>query len=274
MKTPFRSERMTSIETYMYGLKRRAQEHHNQVFGTFPVDVTELMALRKRYSKEVRPVTLLPFFIKAIALSVKENPQANRILFKRFPWGRRIVRFASVDVNLPITRKIGDEIVTFVGTLRAVDTMTLAQIQDELVKLQRGPPEDSPYIQKIVKLKAAPPFVATLFHWLMTWSPAFYLKNAGTCSLTVLEGMRGDYVLSSGPTTSLFSLGGIADEPVVRDGQIVIRRIARVALGLDNYVISGIEGLGLARSFQTLCESGSFARDELNATAPAAERAA
>ena len=117
---PFISGNMTSIETYMYGLKKRAHEHHNLVFGTFPVDLTALGALRKRYSKEIRAVTLLPMFVKAIALAVKENPQANRILFKRFPWGRRIVRFARVDVNLPITRKLGGEWVTFIGTLRGV----------------------------------------------------------------------------------------------------------------------------------------------------------
>lgn len=271
----FVSERMTSIETYMYGLKKRAQEHHNLVFGTFPVDVTKLMGLRKQYSKAIRPVTLLPFFVKAIALAVKENPDANRILFRRFPFGLRIVRFSRVDVNLPITRKVGSEIVTFIGTLRDVDKMTVAQIQDELAKLQKGPAAESPYIQKIVKLKKAPPFVARVFHWLMTRSPSFYLKNAGTCSLTVLEWMRGDYFLSSGPTTSLFCIGGIGDEPVVRDGQIVIRRIAKVALGLDNYVIAGLEGLNLARTFQELCESGSFVEAELAripappATAPA-----
>jgi pyruvate/2-oxoglutarate dehydrogenase complex dihydrolipoamide acyltransferase (E2) component len=268
----FKSERMTSIETYMYGLKKRAHEHHNLVFGTFPVDLTELTRLRKRYSKEVRAVTLLPLFVKAIALSVKQNPDANRILFKRFPFGLRIVRFSRVDVNLPITRKLGGEWITFIGTLRDVDNMTVAQIQDELAKLQKGPAEQSPYIQKVVKLKKAPPFVATLFHWLMTRSPKFYLKNAGTCSLTVLEGMRGDYFLSSGPTTSLFCLGGIGDEPVVRDGQVVVRKIAKVALGLDNYVISGLEGLNLARTFQQLCESGSFVEAELAAAKVPAAR--
>jgi pyruvate/2-oxoglutarate dehydrogenase complex dihydrolipoamide acyltransferase (E2) component len=260
---PFVSERMTSLETYMYGLKQRAHQHHDLVFGTFPVELTRLTTLRRRYSKEVRPVTLLPLFLKAIALSVQQNPAANRILFKRFPFGLRIVRFKGVDVNLPITRKLGDETVTFIGTLRDVDRMTVAQIQDELARLQKGPATDSPYIQKIIKLKKAPPFVARVFHWLMTRSPAFYLKNAGTCSLTVLEGMRGDYFFSSGPTTSLFCLGGIGDEPVVRDGQVVVRRIAKVALGLDNYVISGLEGLKLARTFQELCEAGSFVEEEL-----------
>jgi hypothetical protein len=261
--SPFTVHKMDSIETYMYGLKQRAHEHHCLVHGTFPVDVGKLSALRKTYSKRVRPVTLLPFFVKAVALSIEATPGINRILFKKWPWGKRIVRFNVIDVNLPITREVHGEMVTFVGTLRGVNKMTVGQVQDELEKLQRGPPEDSPYIQKLVKLKSAPPIAARIFHWLMTRSPKFYLKNAGTCSLTTLDGMKGDHFFSVGPTTSLFCIGGIGDEPVVRDGKVVPARIAKIALALDNYVVSGLDGVLVARKFQELLESCSFVEEEL-----------
>ena len=260
---PFQLDKMTSIETYMYGLKKRAQEHHCIVHGTFPVDLTAIAALRKRYSRAVRPVTLLPFFIKAVALSVRSTPNANRILFRRFPFGRRIARFSAIDVNVPITRMVDGELMTFIGTLRNVDGMTIGQIQDALEQMQRGDPAASPYIEKLRKLKRAPPFVALLFHWLMTRSPAFYLKNAGTCSLTTLDGMRGEQMFALGPSTSVFGIGGIGDEPVVRDGQVVVRRMLRASIALDNYVLSGGDGLALARAFQTLLESASFVHDEL-----------
>ncbi len=264
---PFSSAPMTSIETYMYGLKKRAHEHHCLVHGTFPVEMEKLAALRKVYSKQVRPVTLLPFFIKAIALSVKENPGVNRILFRRFPWGRRIVSFNVVDVNVPITRKIGDEMVQFIGTIRGADALTVGQIQDAIEAMQRGNPLESPYIQKVIKLKSSPPFVAKLFHWLMTWSPKFYLKNAGTCSITTLDGMRGDHFFSVGPTTSLFCIGGIGDEAVVRDGAVVARRMMKAALALDNYVVGGLDGVLLARAFQAHLEDCVFVEAELGAAA-------
>lgn len=261
----FRSDPMTSMETYLYGLKRRAHLHHCLVHGTFTVDLTEVTALRKRFSKAVRPVTLLPFFVKAVALAVRATPGVNRILFRRFPFGRRIVRFRSVDVNLPITRRIDGEWTTFIGTLRDVDNLSVAAIQDQIEALQRGDPATSPSMQKVQKLKKAPPLAASLFHWLMTWSPAFYLKNAGTCSLTTLDGMRGEYFFSAGPTTSLFCLGGIGDEPVAQAGQVVVRRMLKVALALDNYVVSGLDGVALARTFQELLERADFVRDELRA---------
>lgn len=261
----YRSERMTSIETYMYGLKARAHLHHCLVHGTFPVDMTRLGSLRRMYSKQIRPVTLLPFFIKAVALSVRRTPEVNRILFRRFPFGRRIVRFDDVDVNVPITRMIDGEMMTFIGTIRHADTLSVAGIQDALEEMQRGSPSESPSIEKIRRLKRAPPFVASLFHWLMSRSPGFYLRNAGTCSITTLDGMRGDHFFSIGPTTSLFCVGGIGEEPVVRNGAVVVRRMLKAALALDNYVVSGLQGVVLARTFQELLESGSFVDEELGA---------
>lgn len=260
---PFRSEPLTAIETYMYGLKARAHLHHCLGNGIFPVELTKLSAMRKRYSKQVQPVTLIPFFIKAVALSVRAVPEVNRILFRRFPFGRRIVRFDVVDVNMPITRNIAGERVTFIGTIRGADKLRIAEIQDELVHMQRGPPAESRYIEKVQRLKRAPPFVASLFHWLMTRSPGFYLKNAGTCGITTLEGMPGGHFFPIGPTTSVFGIGGIGDEVVARDGVPVVRRMLNVALALDNYVVSGPDGLVLARTFQELLESCSFVESEL-----------
>ena len=50
---------------------------------------------------------------------------------------------------------------------------------------------------------------------------------------------------------------------VARDGVPVVRRMLNVALALDNYVVSGPDGLVLARTFQELLESCSFVESEL-----------
>lgn len=268
---PYHSEPLTAIETYMFGLKSRAHRFHCLGNGTFPVDLTKLAVMRRRYSKNVRPVTLMPFFIKAVALSIRAVPAANRILFRRFPFGRRIVRFETVDVNIPITRTLDDERVTFIGTIRDADERKIGEIQDEMVKMQRGPAEESLYIAKLRRLERAPPFVASLYHWLMTRSAAFYLKNAGTCGMTTLEGMAGGHFFPIGPTTAVFGIGGIGDEVVARDGVAVVRRMLNVALTLDNYVVSGPDGLLLARTFKELIESCSFVEPELDARSRAME---
>lgn len=259
----FRSKPLSSIETYMYGLKSRAHLHHCHGNAVFPVDLTELTAMRKRYSKQVRPVTLVPFFIKAVALSLRANPRANCILFQRFPFRRRIVRFDVVDVNVPIMRTIDGEPLIFIGTIRGTDKLTIAEIQEELIHLQRDPPEQLPIVQKLEKLKHASPIVVSLYHWLIGRSPGFYLKNAGTCGVIPLDGMPGGHFFPIGPTTAMFGIGGIGDQVVARNGVPVVRRMLQVSLALDNYVVSGPEGLRLSMSLQRLLESCSFVKSEL-----------
>jgi len=260
---PFTSKPLDSIETYMHGLKWRAQNYHCLGNGTFPVELTTLMSMRKRYSKEVRPVTLTPFYVKAVALAIRENPGANRILFQRFPFRRRIVNFDVVDVNVPVARTVNGEPLIFIGVVRGADKLTIAEIQHELLHMQREPPEQSPHLKKMQRLKRASPFAVSLYHWLMSRSPGFYLKNAGTCGVTALEGMPGGHFFSIGPTTAVFAIGGMGDEVVARDGVPVVRRVLHTTLALDNYVASGPVGLKLALTFQQLLETCSFVEGEL-----------
>lgn len=270
---PFTSKPLSAIETYMHGLKARSHLHHCHGHALFPVDLTELGTMRKRYCKAVRPVTLTPFFIKAVALAIRANPSANKILFQRFPFRRRIVQFDVIDVNIPVTRDVNGERITFIGTIRGADKLSIAEIQDELLHLHRDPPEQSSYLQKIEKLKNASTFAVKLYHWLMARSPDFYLKNAGTCGLIPLDAMPGGHFFPIGPTTAMFGVGGIGDQVVARDGEPVVRRILQVALSLDNYVVSGPEGLELSLTFQELLETCSFVKDELDQGATGADNA-
>ena len=259
----FSSKPLTSIETYIYGLKWRAQNHHCLGNAMFPVDLTELTALRKQYSKQVQPVTLTSLLIKAVALTIKANPGANRVLFQRFPLRRRIVDFNVIDVSVTITRLVHDEQLTFIGTIRGADTLSIAEIQDELSHLQNDPPEQSPVIQKLEKLRRAPRFAVSLYHWLMSRSPGFYLKNAGTCGLVPMEAMSGGHFFPIGPSSAIFGIGGIGDEVVARDGVPAVRRMMQVSLTLDNYVVSGPKGVGVTQTFQNQIESGSFVKSEM-----------
>ena len=263
---PFISKPLTAIETYMYGLKSRAHLNHCLGNGLFPVDVSELTAVRKQYCRQVRPVTFAPFFIKAVALTIRANPCANRILFKRFPFGRRIVRFDVVDVNVPVTRLINGEQWTFIGTIRGADKLTIAEIQDQLIHLQCETPEQSPILKKMDKLRNARPIIASLYHWLIARSPSFYLKNAGTCGVVLMDAMAGGNFFPIGPTTAMFGIGGIGDQVVAKKGVPVVRPTAQVSLSLDNYVVTGPEGLALSMFFQKLLESCSFAKSELEKT--------
>lgn len=251
---------------YVYGLKARARWHHCLGHGTFSVDLGPVEELRRAYSRRVRPITYLPLYVKAVALTLQRNPEANAILFRRL-FGLRIVRFERVDVNFPITRQYEGRWITFIGTVRDAPAKTLAQIQEELLVQQRGTPEACHALRRFLKLARLPLGLAKLFHWRMTRSPAFYVRNVGTCGLTLAEG--GDWyehLFPIAPTSVVFGLGAVRREPVVRGDAVVIARMLKVALMADNYVISGLVGARLARDFKEILESGTWIKEEIART--------
>jgi pyruvate/2-oxoglutarate dehydrogenase complex dihydrolipoamide acyltransferase (E2) component len=250
---------------YVHGLKQRAQRHHCVGYGVFRVNVEEMDRLRREYSRRVAPITSLPIFIKATALAVGQVPQANSILFKHW-FGHRVVRFRDVDVNVPITRSVDGEPVTFLIIVRRADQKTLTEIQNQLQHAIRSPPEQVAEIARITRASRLPRLGWRLYHWLMTRSPSFYVKNGGTCALTVMNESWGDQFFPIGPTTCVFSVGGPRADAVVEGDQIVARRLVNVCLGVDNYVMSGPQAAAVARAFQTLLQDPSFIRAEMDAS--------
>jgi pyruvate/2-oxoglutarate dehydrogenase complex dihydrolipoamide acyltransferase (E2) component len=258
-----RREVLRGERAYVYAFKDRARRHHCLGHGTFSVDLERLERLRKEYSRRVRPITNLPLYVKATALALARNPEANAVLFRTL-FGLRVVHFEQVDVNLPITRKVGERTITFIGTVRNAPVKPLAQIQDELTAYQRCPPEESFAIRRFLRFDRMPLWLARLVHWRMTRSPEFYVRNVGTCGLTLLEG--GDWYehfFPIAPTSVVFGVGAARSEPVVRGGAVVVGRVLKCVLMADNFVISGLLGSRLARDFKDLLESGSFITEEL-----------
>lgn len=250
------------MEAYLWAFKRRARFHHCISYCTFRAEVDRLAALRKRYSREVAPITLLPVLAKATALTLERNPAANAILFKRL-FGYRIVAFDQADVNLPVTRMVGGEPFTFLLTVRGAARKSVAEIQQEITQVMRSPLDALPQARRIRRFAAAPLWLARLFHARMTRDAAFYVRNAGTCALTTLEAAGCEDYFPVGPASVVFGIGRVGPEAVVRGGAVVARRMMKFSLAIDNYVITGPVAAKLARDFTQIVESGAFLEDEL-----------
>jgi len=257
------SRAVRGMEAYMYAFKARAHRHHCLGYGTASLDVDALLKLHKQYCHAVRPITFTTLYVKATALTLARNPDANAVLFRK-PLGYRIVRFERVDVNLPITRVLQGEPVTFIGTIRDAARKTLSEIQDELSEFQHGPPEQSFAIRRIRQFGRMPLWMAQLIHARMTWSPEFYVRNVGTCGVTFVEGNWFEHFFPIAPTSVVFGIGALRKEAVVRDNELGIGQRLKCSLMVDNFVISGLTGASLARDFKDILESGSLVSAELD----------
>lgn len=257
---------------YLYSFKNRARRHHCLGYGIFSVDLTKLEEARKAYSRAVRPITYKPLLIKATALAVRETPEANAILFRRW-LGLQVVQFENVDVNFPVTRELGERTITYVATIRDPAVKSLSKIQDELRHFQRASPEECSALRRFERFANAPLWLARLIHWWMTRSSKFYVQNVGTCGLTFSEYDEAGQFFPIAPTSIVFGVGGSCCEPVVRDDRVEITRQLHCSLMVDNFVISGIAGVQLVKDFKRVLEDPSFVWDEIQQdTAPTIEQ--
>jgi pyruvate/2-oxoglutarate dehydrogenase complex dihydrolipoamide acyltransferase (E2) component len=249
---------------YIYALKRRALRHHCLGYGTFSVELTRSQRLRRDYSRAIAPITDVPLLVKAAALALERNPEANAILFRKL-FGYRIVRFERVDVTLPITRRFAGRWITFVATIRDAAHKPLHAIQSELTGFLRAWPEECPALRRFLRFDRMPLWQARLAHWWMKWSPSFYTRNVGTCGITLAESEGFEHGFPIAPTSVCFGLGGICREPVVRGRALGIARVRKCSIMVDNYVVPGLVGARLMRDYKELLESASFVAEELRA---------
>ena len=175
------------------------------------VDATLLMQLREQNlaaiekSCGVRP-SVTDFLLRAMALALRDCPQANRI------WQNdSIVQLPTVDVGLVI--QAGDGLM--VPVIQNADRLGVMDLARQRVKLT-----------EIVRSGKTP---ADLFH-------------GGATSLTNLGKRRVDEfaAIISPPQSSMLAVGRLAERPAVHEGRLCVRQTMNLTLSIDHRVMDGV----------------------------------
>ena len=175
------------------------------------VDATLLVQLREQNlaaierSCGVRP-SVTDFLLRAMALALRDCPQANRI------WQNdSIVQLPTVDVGLVI--QAGDGLM--VPVIQNADRLGVMDMARQRVKLT-----------EIVRSGKTP---ADLFH-------------GGATSLTNLGKRRVDEfaAIISPPQSSMLAVGRLAERPAVHEGRLCLRQTMNLTLSIDHRVMDGV----------------------------------
>jgi pyruvate/2-oxoglutarate dehydrogenase complex dihydrolipoamide acyltransferase (E2) component len=172
-----------------------------------------------RAHREVPPVTwveecdftgldlsvLVPTALRACALSLKEFPELNARLE-----GEEIVYLDRYDLGLAVQTDQG----LVVPVVRDCDTRSLNELRDEVARLAEAAREG----------RLAPEELR---------GSTFTVTSAGK-----LAGLFQTPIVNH-PEVAILSIGRIAANPVVRDGEIVARQIGHVAVTFDHRVVDG-----------------------------------
>ena len=172
-----------------------------------------------RAHREVPPVTwveecdftgldlsvLVPTALRACALSLKEFPELNARLE-----GDEIVYFDRYDLGVASQTEQG----LVVPVVRDCDTRSLEELRDEVARLAEAARAG----------RLAPEELR---------GSTFTVTSAGK-----LAGLFQTPIVNH-PEVAILSIGRIAPRPVVRDGEIVVRRTGHVAITFDHRVVDG-----------------------------------
>jgi 2-oxoisovalerate dehydrogenase E2 component (dihydrolipoyl transacylase) len=220
-------------EVKVIGLRRRIADKMSEAKTRIPhfsyveeVDVTELEALRAHLNAGRRPdqpkLTLLPFLIEALVKALPQFPQINA----RFDDDAGVVRrYRAVHVGIAAQTDAG----LVAPVLRHAETRDLWDLAAEIGRLAEG--------ARAGRLPAEELSGSTIT----------------VTSLGPLGGIAHTPVVNW-PEVAIVGPNRVQDRAVVREGQIVVRRMMNLSSSFDHRVVDGWDAAAFIQAVKGLLE--------------------
>jgi pyruvate dehydrogenase E2 component (dihydrolipoamide acetyltransferase) len=215
--TPYGSERREPLSS----TRRKIAANMIQAWTTIPhvhqfqdADITDLMALHKRYAPEFKKkgatLTLSSLFLKAVVHALKLYPQLNATLDLT---NGEVIYKDYYNIGVAVDTPAG----LIVPVVQQVDQKDLLQISLELADLAERTRKRE---VKLEELRGA----------------TFTVSNMGGIS-------AGPFLpIINPPQVGILGVGKARITPVYRDGQFVPRRVLQLCVAYDHRLIDGAIG--------------------------------
>ena len=190
-------------------------------FLTVSVDMTDIEAHRAALKRDGIKLSMTDFIISAVARTLVEYPSYNS-------WtdGKTVRRRLSVHIGLAVALEDG----LVVPVIRNADARTLADIHDAARDLSNRARSN----------KLLPDEMS---------GSTFTISNMG-----MLDVENFTAIINPGET-GILAVSSPSDQPVVRDGQIIIRKMMKITVSSDHRLIDGATAARFANSIKTKLET-------------------
>ncbi len=253
------------------------------VYGTLELRMEKALAYIEEFRRRTgKRLTVSHLMAKAVALTLKEMPDANAILRKNRIWLRKVI---GVFFQVAMTDE-GDGKADLSGaTLYNVDQMSLVQIcdefqakvdkvrarKDEALEKTRGTFLKTPYrlLNVLMNVIAYLSFELNLdLRWAGIPSDPFgslMITNVGSLGLDTAFVPLVPY--SHVPI--LLALGAVKDQPVVEEGRVVVGKVMKVCATFDHRIIDGFHAAVMSKCLRRFVENPEDHFDKLADLGPA-----
>ncbi len=228
---------------------------HN-IHGLLEVDVTKARKRIHEYEAETGTgSSFTAFVIACLGRAVDSNRLVHALRGRR----NQLVVFDDVDVNTTVEIDMEGQRIPILHIVRAVNRRPYADLSREIQQVQaKGATSQAALKGRSTFMTIMPSSVRRLFFKLVSKWPQAEKKHAGTVLLTSVGmfGSGGGWGIPFIKHTLAVTLGGIAEKPVVVDGQIAIREMMSMTVSFDHDIVDGAPAARFADHFKNLIESG------------------
>jgi len=201
-------------------LSKQTQPHY---YLTLDVDMTDALAFREMINGSATPeqkVSINDLVVKACAIALARHPKFNAAFTDE---GLKMHEHINVCIGIALDEGL------IAPALLECETKSLGRIAIEAKDLINRAKEGG--------LRADEYSDGT-----------FTITNLGAFGVETLIGIINP------PQAAILGVGSVLDQPVVREGQIVARKVMKLALSADHRVSDGAEGARFIKEIQGLLE--------------------
>ena len=188
---------------------------------TMSINMDAAVAARVKLNENVKvKISFNDMVLKATSLALKQNPKVNS------SWLGDKIRY-NHHVNIGVAVAVEDGLL--VPVVRFADTLTLSQIGAQV----------KDFAQKAKDKKLQP----------SDWEGStFTISNLG------MFGIDEFTAIINPPDACILAVGGISQEPVVKNGAVVPGNVMKVTLSCDHRVVDGATGAAFLQTLKSLLE--------------------
>jgi pyruvate dehydrogenase E2 component (dihydrolipoamide acetyltransferase) len=215
---PLRGMRRAIAENMLRSLQVSAQ-----MTSSGEIDMTEMIKLRQSLVAQQEAIgariTYTDIFVMVVAKALKQNPIINSSII-----GDEIRIWDDINIGVAVAMESEDMPGLIVPVVHNADNKSLLEIHNTLSDLTKRARES----------KLLPDEIA---------GSTFTITNIGTGTGGAIgegEGSGFGTPIINQPEVAILGLGGIAEKPVVRGGEIVIRPMMSYSFTTDHRVIDGV----------------------------------
>lgn len=215
---------LTRIRTTIARRMLASKQHQPHYYLTVDVDMDAALAFRKTLNEaasETQKVSINDLVVKACALALERHPKFTA------QFTEEGLRYAEdIDINIGIALEEGLIAPAILDCGRKSLGRIAEDAKEMIDRAREGKLRSDEYI-----------------------TGCFTITNLGAYGVESLIGIINP------PQAAILGVGSVMAQPVVRDGELAVGQVMKIALSADHRVTDGAEGARFIKEIQTLLEN-------------------